>query len=358
MADSPTRMTVHDQLVALMRAGIGSARWKGEMPSEAELCREFQVCRTTLRKALAQLATERWIEPGGRGRLHRILKRPRKKGISTARTVRLLTPFGFIGWTSSMHLLMEELWARLSTAGYRLELEHHPGVFKKFQSAKLAHLDALPDTAAWLVMYSTEPIQRWFAARSRPTVLLGSAHEGLELSSIHPDPSAIARHAAGLLYSRGHRELVYLIATLTSIGDRISSEVFMAEARRLGARARIVSYEAEAEALTKVMKDLIASRPRPTGYAVGAPETAITALCHLQAAGIRVPSAASVVCMWDDAHLDSTYPTIARYCTDGRVFGRKVASAVLDLIRHGSGKVRTESIVPDYVAGGSVGRLG
>jgi DNA-binding LacI/PurR family transcriptional regulator len=357
MPNLPTRSTIHDQLVAMMRDAIETARWRGEMPSEAELCREFQVCRTTLRKALARLAAERWIEPGGRGRLHRILKRPRKRTVSSARTVRLLTPFGFSVWNSSMHLLMEELWARLSAAEYRLELEHHPGVFKKFQSAKLEHLDALPDTAAWLVMYSTEPIQRWFAARGRPTVLLGRVHDGLALSSIHPDPGAVARHAAGLLHSRGHRELVYLIATLTSIGDRDSSEVFTAEARRLGARARIVSYEAGAEALSKVMKDLIASRPRPTGYAVGAPETAITALCHLQAAGIRVPSSASVVCMWDDVHLGFTYPSIAHYRTDGRVFGRKVAGAVLDLIRHGAGKVRTESIVPDYVPGGSVGRL-
>jgi DNA-binding LacI/PurR family transcriptional regulator len=328
------------------------------MPSEAELCREFRVCRTTLRKALAQLAAERWIESGGRGRLHRILRRPRRKAVPTARTVRLLTPFGLVGWSSSLHQMIEELWARLSAAGYRVELEHHPGVFKRFQSAKLEHLDALPETAAWLVMYATEPIQRWFATRNRPTVLLGRAHEGVELSSIHPDAGAVARHAAGLLCARGHRELVYLIATLTSIGDRTLAEIFTAEARRLGARAEIVAYEAGEEGVTKAMKHLIAARPRPTGFAVGAPETAIATLCHLQAAGIRIPSEASVVCMWDDAYLGSTYPRMAHYRIDGQVFGRMVANAVLDLIRHGIGKVRTESIMPDYVPGGTVGRIG
>lgn len=351
------RTTIHDQLVAMMRTNIANARWSGEMPSEAELCREFQVCRTTLRKALVQLATDRWIELGGRGRLHRIPRRLRKKELSTARTVRVLTPFGLRQGSSTENLIFEELAARLSPAGYRLEIEHHPGVFRNYQSAKLAHLDALPDTAAWLLMYTTESIQRWFVESGKPTLLLGRAYDGLALSSIYPDSAAAAHHAAGLLFSRGHRELVYLIANLTSIGDRIASEVFMAEARKLGARARIVSYEAGSEPVAKMMRDLIACRPRPTGYVVAASETAITVLCHLQSAGIRVPSAASVIAMWDDALLDSTFPTMARYRTNGKAYGRKAAEILLDLIRNGAGSVWTQSIVPEYVAGGSVGPI-
>jgi hypothetical protein len=34
--------------------------------------------------------------------------------------------------------------------------------------------------------------------------------------------------------------------------------------------------------------------------------------------------------------------------------GRMVAAMVLDLIRHGSGKIRTVRIMPDFVAGGTL----
>lgn len=75
--------------------------------------------------------------------------------------------------------------------------------------------------------------------RDRPVVILGRCHENISLSSVYPDTEASARHAAGMLFSRGHREMIYLIAELTSLSDRRASEVFVAEARRLGAQARI-----------------------------------------------------------------------------------------------------------------------
>jgi LacI family transcriptional regulator len=355
MAQLPHRISLHDQLVALLREGILASRWNDELPSEAELCREFHVSRMTLRKALAQLAVERWITLGGRGRFHGIYRKPLKREIATARTIRVLTPFSSAGVGSIDHVLFETLSERVTKTGFRLEIEHHPQLFKSFQASKLARLDALPDTAAWVLFYATEPIQRWFASRRRPTVVAGRVHDSLPLSNIYPDTLAAARHAAGLLCSRGHGDLVYLIANLTSLGDRLASEVFVAEAQRLGARARVVNYDAGDPSVGKAMMDMLASRPRPTGYVTGASEVAITVLCHLQSAGVRVPANASVIALWDDFILDCTYPVIARYHTDGRAFGRHIGRTLLDLIRHGTGKVRSIPIIPEFVAGGSVG---
>lgn len=358
MSRSPIRTTLHVQLVMLLREGIADGRWMGEMPSEAELCRDFQVSRMTLRKALGQLAYEQVIELGGHGCRHQVRQMPVRREVSAARTVRVLTPFPVHEWGTTEHRMTEGLSARLETEGYRVVIEQHPGIFRKFQAAKLAHLDALPDTAAWVLLFANERMQQWFSRRDRPVILLGRAHEGISFSGLYPDSSAAGRHAAGLLCSRGHRELVYLIANLTSLGDRMCSEVFVDEARRLGARARIVSYEAEAEAVAKTMRDLIASRPTPTAFVSGSSDNAITVLCHLQSAGIRVPAQASVVAMWDDFALDCTFPVIARYRVDGNFYGRKGADMLLDLIRNGTALPRTHAIVPEYVAGGSVGTAG
>ncbi len=311
----------------------------------------------TLRKALAQLADERWITLGGRGRPHRIDRKPLKREISTARTIRILTPFSLVELCSTNYEILETLSERVTKAGYRIEIEHHPRVFETFQSSKLEHLDALPDTAAWVLFYATEAIERWFAASGRPTVLAGRSHDSLPLSSVFPDSPAAARHAAGLLCSRGHRDLVYLLANITSLNDRLASEMFVSEAKRLGARARIVSYDAGPQSAAKAVMDLIASRPRPTGYVVGASEVAVTVLCHLQATGVRVPAEASVISLWDDFVLDSTYPTIARYHSDGKMLGRHIGRVVLNIIRHGTCRIRTIPILPEYVPGNSVGTV-
>jgi DNA-binding LacI/PurR family transcriptional regulator len=354
----PVRATLHDQLVSLLREGIENARWVRELPSEAELCREFHVSRMTLRKALAHLANEKWIVLGGRGSLHHIRSRPSSRKAPPARTIRILTPYALARMGSIENQLIETLSERVTAAGYRLEAECHPRIFENFQPEKLVHLDTLPGTAAWLLFLATEEIQRWFAATGRPAVVVGQVHHGVPLSSICSDTPAAARHAAGLLCSRGHRDLVYLIANLTSLGDRHASEAFVAEARRLGARARIVNYDNDAPSVGRVVQGLIASRPRPTGYVIGASEVAIAVLCHLQTAGIRVPMEAGVVALWADERLDFTFPTIARYHTDGRMMGRNISRALLDLIRHGPGRVRSIEIMPEFVTGGSIGSGG
>lgn len=355
MAKIPQRNSLHDQLVELLREGIVASRWEGELPSEAELCQEFQVSRMTLRKALSQLAMERWITLGGRGKRHRINRIPLKRNYAKARTIRLLTPFDPMSTGSIDHLVLTTFSERLAASGYQLKTEWHPRLFETFQPSLLTRLDAHPDTAGWVLHYATETIQRWFAGRDRPVVILGRRHEDIPLSSVYPDTEATARHAAGILYSRGHREMVYLIAELTSLSDRRASEVFVAEARRLGARARIVSYKAEPEPASRTIKDLIATKPRPTGFLIGNTDVAITLLCHLQAAGIRVPGEMSLIANWDDHCLNCTFPIIARYHTSGQALGTKLGAVMLDLIRHGTGKIRSFPILPEYVAGGSVG---
>ncbi|MBB5350543.1 DNA-binding LacI/PurR family transcriptional regulator [Haloferula luteola] len=355
MSEVPRKILIHDQLVSLIRDGIRKKRWDGHLPSESELCRDFQVSKMTLRKALAQLAAEKWIELGGRGKRHRIQRRFGKLRTPTdARTIRVLTPFRFSGWSSPEHTLLDSVTERVERSGFRMKVEHHPRLFERFQAATLARLDALPDTAAWVLCYSTPQIQKWFASHNRPAVVAGRVVDNLPLTSIYPDTEAGARHAAGLLVGRGHRELVYLRAKVTSIGELRASELFVAEAKRLGASARLVSYDRAREPISKLMAELLLSRPVPTAYYVGASEVALTVLCHLQATGFRVPRDVSLIAGWDDYHLDLTYPVIARYRTDGRLLGRRIGDAVMELVDHGLGRIRTIPIVPEFVPGGSV----
>lgn len=359
MSRSLRQITLHDQLVARLREGFDREQWMGHLPSEAVLCREFKVSRMTLRKALGQLAAENWIALGGRGKAHSILRRPRrvKQDAPSARTIRVLTPYRFSDFNTSGLELLETIHERASGLGYRIEMEVHRGIYHRFQASLLDRLDAQPDTAAWLLFYSTASIQRWFAHRGRPTVVVGHVHEDLPLSCVYPDTPAAARHAVGRLNSAGHRDMIYLIENLTSLGDRMASEAFVEEARRIGARARVVEYKSDPQSIRKTLLELMASRPRPTAFASGSPGIALTLLCHLLAGGIRVPTEAAVITMWDDVNLDFTYPTIARYRTDGKLMGRKVESVLTGLMNHGTGKIRRIPVMPDFIPGGTTGAV-
>ncbi|BCU78080.1 GntR family transcriptional regulator [Luteolibacter sp. LG18] len=357
MAEIPRKISIHDQLVALLREGILGSRWKNHLSSEAELCREFQVSRVTVRKALAQLAAERWITLGGRGRPHVIHKRPRKPARSEARTIRMLTPYAPASMGSIDYTLHETISEIISASGYRVEIEVHPRLFEDRLPKKLSQLTSLPDTAAWVLFYATEPIQKWFANCGTPVVVAGRVYDGLPLPGIYSDIVAAARHAAGLLHTRGHRDLVYIQANHTSLNDHIAAETVLAEAGRLGIRARVATYETGPETMSRAVRNLLATRPNPTAYLCAAPEMALTLLCHLLASGIKVPAQASVISLWDDNFLAHTHPAIARYHTSGKSLGRHIGRMLLDLMRHGPGKARNIPVTPEFIPGGTLGAV-
>ena len=195
--NSLLRASLPDQLVTLLREGISGGRWRDELPSEAALCREFQVSRMTLRKAIAQLAHERLIVLGGRGRQHSIRQKRSAAPKPTGRIIRVLTPYSLQGMGVVHHAALETLAERVASAGYGLEFEYHPRLFQRHQPAEFQRLDALPDTAGWLLFYSTEPMQRWFAASDRPCVVAGPLYERVNLPCVYPESVAVARHAVG-----------------------------------------------------------------------------------------------------------------------------------------------------------------
>lgn len=348
------RASLPDQAAAILRNGISTGRWKGELPSEAQLCRELHVSRDTVRKAIAQLVRERWITLGGRGCHHRIRKRAGTVGISSGAIVRVLTPFSLRALGSVHHVVLDQITERLGPMGLRIEFEHRPALFTRYQPSELKRLNALPDTGAWLLFYATEPMQRWFARSGRPCMVIGRAYEGVALPSIYPDTQATARHAVGRFHQRGHRELVYLMAELTSHGDRLGAEAFVEQARLLGHKAMMITHSGEPEAIRRSLTDLLNRRPRPTAFFSNCSEHCLTILGHLIQSGLRVPADAAIISGWEDELLRYAVPAIAHYRIDATAMGRKAAAMLLELIRHGHGKIRSVRVVPEFVTGETI----
>ena len=350
------RSFLTDQVATFLRQGIAAARWSRELPGELEMCRELHVSRTTLRKALEQLVIEGLITPGGRRRHHRVANQSESRRRPGGGIVRVLSPYAYQACGSVNHVLLDCVAERLHTAaGCRLEYEHRPALFTQHKLNELKRLSDLPDTAAWLVFYSTPQIQHWFADQNVPAVIIGRLHENVRLPCVIPNSQVVAKHAAGLFVGRGHRRLVYFHAQITSHGDRMAAETFEHDARQLGAHARIVTYSDLLD-LRRKLDALLGSRLRPTAFITSAPEHCLAVYVHLLKAGVRVPDDASILATWDDEFLRQVVPNFACYHFDGARLGAKTATLLLDLIRHGPrGRPRMLQVLPVFVPGDTLG---
>lgn len=348
-----SRTSISDQAVAFLRHGLAAGRWQGELPSEAELCRELRVSRATVRKAIEQLVREKRLKPGGRGRRHRILHGRPACAPRGGHLIRILSPYPSDSFTSAHLMMFEGLRTTANSAGYGVEFEYRPKLFKMRGATGFSRLDMLPDTAGWVLMYSTLPIQRWIASRGCPGVVFGTLYPGLELPCLHIDTEASARHAAGLFHARHHRRMVFLLPEFTSLSDRLSGAAFVTEARRLGSHAVIASYKPEVADLRRTLDHLLVMRPRPDAFFSNCPEHSMTVLCHLRQAGLAVPDDVAILCGCDDPFLEHAVPSIARYRFDHAKAGRRIGGMLLDAIQNGTGKCPHLKLLPDFVAGGT-----
>lgn len=348
------RTSLPEKAAQAIRDGILAGRWGEELPSESELCREFQISRMTLRTAIHQLVDENHLCLGGRGHRHKINSRPVSQVAEVGSIIRILTPHPPFKLGAVLLVLMESLREKLGSTGYAVEIEHHPKLYSAHDPKGLSRLNDLPGTAGWVVFASTEPMQRWFAEQRIPCVIVGPLFPGIELSCLFADTTASARHAVGVFHKAGHRELAYFTLDKTTLGDRRGLDAFVSEKNRFPVRVTVVNHaEGPAEIRKKLNYHLLA-RPRPTAFFTYCAEDAVTILCHLQNGGYKVPEDFVIIAGWDDHFLHHTVPPIASYHIDGTKAGRRLASLLLGQIGKGGSGKRQIAIIPDFLPGGTV----
>lgn len=352
----PRRSLLTDQTAQCLRERIQLRSWHDGIPSEASLCREFQVSRVTLRRALDQLVRAGLIIPGGRGAHHRVNPEANLGPAPSpaGNIIRVLAPFSFWKMGAVSFSILEALSQRIAPAGLRVEFESRPRLFERNDPKELERLLALPSTLGWVLVFSTGPMQTWFEKQKLPCVVAGRLHGELALSSVYPDNVAVARHAAGLLVSRGHRRIACLTAKVTSLGDRLASLVFAEEARRLGAQVEAIEYKSDPESISRAMNIVIAARPVPTVCYLTCPEDAVRALCHTLHAGISVPKQMEFLVGFDDPILDYTVPNLAHYSFMGSAMGRKIGDLLLDQIGNPNSPPTETAFMAEFAPGGTL----
>jgi DNA-binding LacI/PurR family transcriptional regulator len=97
--------------------------------------------------------------------------------------------------------------------------------------------------------------------------------------------------------------------------------------------------------------------PVPTAFLVARANAALAFTSELIRRGINVPDQASVISRDSDHFLDYFSPSISRYARDPELHARMVARLLVQAASGGVRSGRKVRIVPEFLPGGSLGRL-
>lgn len=197
-------------------------------------------------------------------------------------------------------------------------------------------------------------MQRWFADRGLPVILVGAAFPGIGLPSVEFDHAAIAQHAAATLAAAGHERTAILLQRTGSAADETTSRAF-ADGRRRGAPAPLVlEHDGTMAQIESRLRRLAAMPQRPTALFVTKSHVIPAAYTLLPRLGLEIPRDLSVICREDDPFLDYLAPAVARYHSDSSALARKLAVALVRLARGQPVTLRHDRLMPRYVQGRSV----
>lgn len=207
--------------------------------------------------------------------------------------------------------------------------------------------------AAWLLLLSNEPMQRWFDQNNLPCLITGSRFTGVSLPSIDLDSKAVCRHAAAMLASKGHRRVALALPKAPTAGDQ-SSEAGFFEGLKSSAVESIgivVRHDETVNDLCRKIDSVVRGSNAVSAMIVARSGHGLTAFSYLRQRGLKIPEDCAIISRDNDEFLNFVVPKITRYACDPALFARRVSRLVLSLVNDGTLKAHQHLLVPELIKG-------
>jgi DNA-binding LacI/PurR family transcriptional regulator len=354
----PRRTSLVAETASTLKHWIADQELSEMLPGELRLKSLLGVGRNTLRLALKMLQEEHWISSPGQGRQRFVQKRRLpSRGANSERPlpVTFLSPFPTVD--RILLLEMEDLQMHLADQGRELRFIA-PKIFHLQRPERhLARLVKENPSAAWVLHFVTEAMQRWFQQQRIPAFLYGSPYAGVNLPYVVNDWESAAFHAGLQLVRQRHR-MIGLLGLAIPLPGVLAVERGLRRALatvKPQAQLLVLSENSSPPTVARSLETAFRLEKRPTALVFCSSSHLLTCLSWLISKGIAVPADVSLVCIPSDSWLQELYPPVCHYENNRHYFAHHVRRRVMELVE--TGRVTGPSIHMrlEYVAGATIG---
>lgn len=346
-----------EQAAAALRQAIEIGELTDPFPSENDLAEKLGISRPTLRRSLAILAGEGYLEIS-KGKRTRIL---RSIGIASTGQPRRVCVFQqaprsvlFTEQTS----FVQRLHLKLVDEGIAWEEYYEPNLRSKKSLGRLGDFIAGRKGTCWILLGASRAAQQFFQASGAATIVLGSCHPGVKLAAIDWNFEAVGRHSAGLLLRLGHRRLALLEPEPMLAGDLATRRGFedcVARAGHPGAEVRRVSMDLPREEMRVAFERLMRRAHSPTAILTLHNRHTLAVLSLAAKMGVRIPDRLSLLARDNHPLLESVFPAVTRYGTDNKKPVRRAVRMIQALLNGREIPPRPHYLTPELISGETVG---
>lgn len=330
MHQIPHRVSLVDQVAALIREGIQTRRWKDRLPARRALSSELQVSRNTIDAALRILDTEELLQGVSRHRT-RIKEGGILKSWESLPKVIYLDGRCLEEFSSSYlrAVLTFQIHVQAQGLGFLLQT-NEPG-HSIYSDSWLRNLIRQNSGCCWVLAAQPAKVQQFFKKSGAHTIVVGGLAKNVELPCIDLEWRATASHAVHRLLMLGYRRPMLLMPKRKSCDDEMMEAGFCeALQKSSSARANIAVHELSVDGVFRALARGFARTPDSDVIVCTSASSSLRALSYLSTqTSVRVSKDVSILSLEGDQFFDALQPAISYYWTDMHAYQRKLVQWVL-----------------------------
>lgn len=351
------RTRVADQAAAALRTAIGRGQLGNPLPGEHQLARQLGISRPSLRTALVRLASEGLvvIKKGHRSRL----VSPRKRRLQDSQpAVCVVCPASPESLYFQEHPVLVEMQAESMARGVRWEVIFEPRLSGTQAGKRLEELVGSRPHVCWVLFAAPGTVQRWFAKRALPTVVVGTCVAEVALPSVDNAHAAVGWHAAGVLVKHRHTRVALVLPTPLLPGDIATRQGFLRYIEQHAKGVTVADWRGPTDLARRraALTGLLTGPQRPTAVLTMRPALTFAFLLHASALGLRIPQDISILSRDTHPFFEWTVPELTRYSSAAIRIARRAVRMATRLFAGQSVSPKPSLVTPTFLPGTTVAR--
>ena len=329
--DTPSFLTLADQVTEHLRSEILRGRWSSTLPGKHQLAAELGVNNKTVEGALKQLEKTGLLLPQGAGRKRLINPRYR----NTSRALRIALLLNDHELDEKIKLVLEIKHA-LTAAGHNIITLPKSLTTLRFDPKLVAALVRKTKADAWIIAAGSRGVLEWFASQPVPAFALFGNRVGVKIPSVSPNKPPAVAEATRHLISLGHRRIVMLAKRAVRMPHPTAGiAAYLDTLRTHGCQTgefNLPDWEETNAGFHACLSSLFRSTP-PTALIVDEVTYFVAAMQFLLRQGIKVPADVSLISTDDDVVFSHCDPPVACMRWDMRPVVRRIVNWAANVSR-------------------------